>query len=361
MALVPMKMMMRGSRNLILLIFLGPIACKKAPESNSDSMNASHSLGVLSVDSLTYLPPCLKDTKVVLAFVASEKKLYICSAGEWKVAEDLGAKGPQGERGISGQVFSDLSEVWRSVFQKSSSALAFLEIKHSGSQPMSGLPCSLYYSGTGFLVSSSTLLTAAHVLQAREDSSCHSLKLETIRLWFAKDSTGDSGHSSRGPDALGMRVDIQDQGKADIALIEIATQTRAPLPLSTLGFNEANGTLRGAQLGDPVLALGFSGASTFAHLTPGNISGFAKTGPNFLSTLINQKFLLEGVSILAVTSIFGAGASGGPLLQTNGEVLGLLSAGDTASADTEFGYCIELQHLLAFLSKSRVWTNLKNN
>jgi hypothetical protein len=210
-------------------------------------------------------------------------------------------------------------------------------------------PETFQFVGTGWVIAPGTLATNAHVAEALLEGA-PSGRLVAKRSWSDRDELILSVPSIRIHPAYGpwnarlKRVVVRSEGDpsaarsvefipvADVAIIEVELGTTAK-PLAIADVTQVE-----PFLSEPVVYLGFpheniSGFPTL-HAVPGHIT--AKTDFFFLRAPWAESFLIH------YTGAVVGGASGSPMLNRAGQVIGLISAGEnTISAHgerTSFGF-----------------------
>jgi S1-C subfamily serine protease len=160
--------------------------------------------------------------------------------------------------------------------------------------------CQKLLEGTGFVVAPHKVLTAAHVV-AGSDSV-------TVSVDGAEfDAAVVSYHPT-----------------ADIAIIDVPGLSAQPLNLAS--FPAATGT--------EALALGYPNGGSFAAV-PARVREVADlTGPDiYRTTKVTRQ-----VYIVTMAGGLLPGTSGGPLIDMDGHVLGVMFGNDTQQPDTGFGF-----------------------
>lgn len=167
-------------------------------------------------------------------------------------------------------------------------------------------------SGTGFFVSATALVTAEHVI-----ARCRSITLD---------------------DGTPLVLLGADEA-LDLAVLLSARPASSVLPLKTEDE---------VQLGAPAVALGYPLRDLFAQgltVTWGNVSALARQG--------------DPARLLMVTAPIQPGNSGGPLLDSSGQVIGvvvsraddLVVLNDTGSLPQNINFAVSLPPLKSFLNR----------
>jgi len=210
-------------------------------------------------------------------------------------------------------------------------------------------PETFEFHGTGWVIAEGKLATNAHVAESLLGGSFTG-RIVAKRSWSDRDELALSAttmriHPAYGPwNARLKRVVVRSEGDpsaarsvefipvADVAIIEVeAGNTAPPLRLADV-------TKTQVFLSEPVVYIGFpheniSGFPT-VHAVPGHVT--AKTDFFFLRAPWAESYLIH------YTGAVVGGASGSPMFNRAGEVIGLISAGEnTISAHgerTSFGF-----------------------
>jgi S1-C subfamily serine protease len=158
--------------------------------------------------------------------------------------------------------------------------------------------CGRLMGGSGFVVAPQRVLTAAHVV---------------------------SGSDSVSVDADGTVHDAQvvsyDEN-ADVAVLDVPGLTAEPLSLAGLPVSPQT----------EAVALGYPGGGDLA-VVPARVGALLDlTGPN----LSHTARVTRAVYIVSMSGGLPRGASGGPLIDRSGRVLGVLFGNDVKNADTGF-------------------------
>ncbi len=213
----------------------------------------------------------------------------------------------------------------------------------------SGGPEVFQFIGTGWVIAEGKLATNAHVAEALLESSAEG-RLVAKRSWSDRDELALTAktirvHPAYGPwNARLKRVVVRNENDpaaarsisfipvADVAIVEVeAGNTATPLVL-------ADPTKVEPSLSEPVVYLGFpheniAGYPTL-HAVPGYVT--AKTDFFFQRTTWSDSFLIHYCGPVV------GGASGSPMLNRAGQVIGLISAAEnnlSANGErTSFGF-----------------------
>ncbi|SEH92542.1 Trypsin-like peptidase domain-containing protein [Mycolicibacterium rutilum] len=180
--------------------------------------------------------------------------------------------------------------------------------------------CGRLLGGTGFVVAPNRVLTAAHVVAGSDSVS------------ISADDTVLDGQV------------ISYDAAADVAIIDVPGLAAAPLNLAGLPVAPAT----------EAVALGFPDGGAFTAL-PARVSQVVDlTGPDIYRTTT----VTRAVYIVSLPGGLPAGASGGPLVDRSGRVLGIMFGNDVEHADTGFALTsVELaRHTTALTGGLPVWT-----
>ncbi len=308
------------------------------------------------------MPECGDSLKNILVYVDDEGAFKTCNGKEWVVTQiaNKGDKGDGGDRGPSGVVNADITAQLQAIWKNNIESNVYIEVKYekTGCGPGDTSCCTQYEGGSGFVVGQDLVATAGHVVAPTVAATCGTLPMVNARIWFPTGPEGDTKHNTLGASASATKVDRSIAATDDTALVQIATGAHKALKISALdeAADHISGT--GVKLGDDVLLMGFSGATTFAHFTPGKINAIQKTGSSFLNSLVQQGVISAGKLVYEYDLVSGGGASGAAVFGLNGEVIGINFAGNTADADTDFGFAVQIKPLRDLLAAPRNWTNL---
>jgi S1-C subfamily serine protease len=164
--------------------------------------------------------------------------------------------------------------------------------------------------GTGFLVAPGHVVTNSHVVQGPG--------AVRIRL--------------QGREPVGCTVVAEDRDE-DLALLRFETSPRVNLPMLRVAPHAA------ASRGTEVMALGFAGDGELLKFTRGSISARADD-PG------------RGPPLLVLDQRINPGNSGGPLCDARGNVVGIVTAKTTASAEMDsYGIALVAETLDRFLGR----------
>lgn len=307
--------------------------------------------------------PCTEADAGKLVYMLETKTLLVCNGSAWGEALSgaKGDKGDDGDKGDKGDGIAEQVEKWRAVFKDSVQRTAYIRATYfkTHNSPAHGADyCKASGSGTGFIVGKDLVATNGHVVEAQlalepVDPVCGSaMPLSKVEVWFP-DATGDTRHHARSPDATATRVDRSIAQSDDLALLEVATGSRAPLTLSKRDESADHISGDGVRLGEEVLLLGFSLGTTFVHFATGKVTGIQPVNAELLPGFID-----EGKLVYQYDLVSASGASGGAVFDAAGEVVGINFAGYTPSANFDMGYALQAKHLRKLLGQARVWTSV---
>ena len=338
---------------LVALFFIHLSSCKalfKNPLSDSSSPSESLVAAELNsraisksvVDKESDLPKCEEKLNPKIIYVNDTSSFYVCKDDKWSAVEMKGEKGDPGP---------SISDLWRQVWKDNVESAAYIEAKYESAY------CYQYESGSGFVVENGVVATNGHVVPENViESGCGTMTLQEVRVWFPEDAKGDTRHQDRNDDGVATHVDWRLEHTHDTVLLKVDTGSRKPLVVATEGEASEHLEGPGVKLGQEVLQLGYSGASTYVHFATGRITAIqpAKTD-GFLSSLISGGLIVDGRTVYEYDLVSGAGSSGGALMSLDGKVIGINFAGNTESADTEFGYAVTVEGLRTLLSEPKQW------
>jgi serine protease Do len=145
------------------------------------------------------------------------------------------------------------------------------------------------YTGSGFLVGPQTMVTALHVVQDQDGTPCRS----TAR----QDGTGRTARL----------MDYSAWSADDLAVVHLS----APLPGYYLTVASTP-----PHVGERVIGLGYSLANPLS-LNQGTVARLTR---------------INGIPYLLMNLFGGHGSSGGPILNLDGQALGLTQVGETDGA-----------------------------
>jgi S1-C subfamily serine protease len=154
---------------------------------------------------------------------------------------------------------------------------SFASVVLVSTQDPKGRPLSF---GSGFVVEKGVVLTNLHVLKGASAG--------TVRLIGDEEPARIAGA-------------VASDASLDLVLLSVPALEAAPLPL---------GDSRAASIGDRVFVVG----------NPQDLEG------TFSEGIISGKRKREGVRLLQITAPISAGSSGGPVLDTNGRVIGVVAS-----------------------------------
>ena len=323
-------------------------------EESSSGANAGRFSGAaFAYESKDELPPCAAATQGSLAYIIEEGQFYLCKDESWEEIDLRGEQGDPGEPATS--INAKLREVWSENIR----SVAFLRVTYGGGACTS--PDRIVARGTGFIVAKDLIATNAHVagsgLQGSSggDYGCPTelVPVEQIEVWFPSDTSGDTNYHDRSSNARVTRLDDTLGESDDLSLLEVNTGSRKPLVISEhdQSPNKVDGP--GVRLGEEVLLIGYSKGDPFAHFVPGQVNAIQPVTAEFL-----DGFLERGRIVYQVDTVAGSGSSGGPLLNLEGEVVGINFAGDSPSSDTTFSYSYRVKPLRDLLEQNRSWHSL---
>lgn len=176
--------------------------------------------------------------------------------------------------------------------------------------------CGTLTGGSGFVVAPQKVVTAAHVVAGSDSVSV--------------DADGT---------VLAARVVSYDEN-ADVAVLDVPGLTAAPLSLAGLPVSPHT----------EAVALGYPGDGDLS-VVPAQIGALLDlTGPN----LSHTARVTRAVYVVSMSGGLPRGASGGPLIDRSGRVLGVLFGNDVNSTDTGFALTsVELTRHTAGLDHAR--------
>ncbi len=324
-------------------LFNNPLKDAEHETSNIVSSDVnSKTISKSVVDKESDLPKCEEKLNPKVVYVSDLASFYICKDSNWTAAEMKGEKGDPGP---------SISDLWRQVWKDSVKSAAYIESKYESNY------CYQYESGSGFVVEQGVVATNGHVVPvAITKSGCGTMILVEVRVWYPEDAKGDTRHRDRNDDGVATHVDRRLEKTHDTILVKVDTGERQPLTIATKDQASDHITGTGVKLGQEVLQLGFSGASTYVHFATGRVTAIqaAKSG-GFLSSLISLNLIENGRLVYEYDLVSGAGSSGGALMSLDGRVIGVNFAGNTEQSDTEFGYGVTAEGLRTLLSGNKQW------
>jgi len=343
----------------ILLLCLLLFGCKifKGKEGDSKSSDdlAGTPTGVAIFATEKDLPKCDDKTAKAVAYVKDQKQFLTCEKGKWTVmvvAGEPGEQGEPGERGPPGVVDSTIAGTWQSIFRDNVQSVVFIESRYAGAD------CTQYESGTGFVVGTNLVATNGHVAAESIEAVCGEAQLNRLRIWFPLSNAGDTTHTVKGADASVTKVDRSVANSDDLVLLQVATGTHQALKVSALDEAADHLSGPGVKLSDEIMLIGYTSGTTFAHLAPGKINAIQPVGPAFLNSLVTKGIISPGKLVYQYDLVAGGGASGSPVFALNGEVVGINFAGNTADADTDYGFGLQVKPLRLLLQATRNWEDL---
>ncbi|MFK7823996.1 MAG: trypsin-like peptidase domain-containing protein [Oligoflexales bacterium] len=151
-------------------------------------------------------------------------------------------------------------------------------------------------------------------------------------------------------------IDMSLGGSDDLALLQVDTGPRNPVSLSETDFSTDVLSSDGTRLNEDVLLIGYSRGDRFAHFATGNINQVIRFDQMITSPLArNGFFTADNRMVYMYDLVSGGGSSGGPIFNLAGELISYNFAGDVSSADTDFGYGLQVIHIRALLAEPRIW------
>jgi len=311
--------------------------------------------GLWSLPNEAQLPPCTADRAGILYFIVDQKVFKSCTNGVWGTVDIRGEKGEKGDAGAEGTNGIDgtdqFTAAWRQVWSENVRSTVYIRSTFRNML----LNCGGAMSGTGFVVGANLVATNGHVVPAAitDDLSCPNMVLTSVDVWFPTSIGGDTFHNQSPATARAVAVDRQIAVSDDIALVQVATTDRVPLTLSARDEAADKLTGDGVKLGEPVLLIGFSLGTTFAHFATGAVTALQAVNERLLSG-----FLAPGRLVYEFDLVSGGGSSGGPILDLRGQVIGVNFAEAAAQTGVEWGYAAQVKHLRNLLAGERVWTQI---
>ncbi|NRA47331.1 MAG: trypsin-like peptidase domain-containing protein [Oligoflexales bacterium] len=114
----------------------------------------------------------------------------------------------------------------------------------------------------------------------------------------------------------------------------------------------------GVSLAQDVLLMAYSLGLPFLQVTTGNINGIqnVETVLQDEDTPIDDRFLDPSRSVYIYDLLSTGGSSGGPVLNGEGEVIGINFAEFTNISNIEYGFAIQVKHLRNLLAQDRNFT-----
>lgn len=187
---------------------------------------------------------------------------------------------------LSAPLFAQMTP--RQIYQKNSDSVVLIIAKNSdGSRS----------KGTGFVIDESKVLTNAHVVLEEGNKIP-----EQIRIFLKKDNINDEATKTyrKGRSAKIIRYDSD----LDLALLQV----KRIKSIESIGIADSNEVM----VGDPVLAIGHPESGGLWSLTSGRIGAVIK----------NQSGI-KGKHVFQTETSLNRGNSGGPLINGNGEMIGV--------------------------------------
>ena len=360
----------------LALAFIYVFSCKPKTKEEvvvvSSQASASDKNGAFVVAKTSDLPTCDTSINQALAYVEESKEFKTCKDGEW-TSLDINSKFVKE---------ADTTDAWRIIWQGNIEKIALVNMVWGDLLDKCPLLPEPSGRGTAFMVGANLLATAGHVVkqiylltvdwEGNQDlkdqivSACShlikeqttskvilSLPLKKVNLWFPVSKEGKTAVNSEGPAAVAKAVDISLVETDDVALIQTENLDRSGVTLSSrdqADESKAEEKPTGVYLGEPMIILGYSMSTDYAHFVTGHINAFKGNQDTYFQSISQDRFVYE------YDAVTGTGSSGGPVFDLNGEVIALHFAGDQTTSDTEFGYGIQIKHLRSLLESQRVWT-----
>jgi S1-C subfamily serine protease len=203
------------------------------------------------------------------------------------------------------------------VVQRVSPAVVSVTAKAVAVDPLTGQAVSQEGEGTGFIVApGGVIVTNFHVIEAPPQGSLRSIQVVTA------DGTSLAAHL------------IGGDADADIAVLQVDVGSQMP----TIEL----GSARKLELGEPVVALGFAlGLAGGPSVTSGIVSALDRTiqaGGGSSPTRTYEDLIQTDAAI-------NPGNSGGPLVDLDGTVIGMNTAGVQASSAENIGFAISIDRV----------------
>jgi len=216
-----------------------------------------------------------------------------------------------------------------------------------------GVPLTRSYTGSGFLVSQQgQILTNRHVVEPwmgdETDKQIIQEGFEAIRLFFVAYFPGDEH-------AYALTV-LKNSSTADVSLLEMKLGEHHP-PVLTLSHDKP-------RMGEPILLLGYPGGydallARYSAQTIKSVVAEHPSSPGQLSQALARRNLIRPIStqghlgdVLKDRLVYDAqtthGGSGGPILNSRGEVIGINFAILESFSGSNFGVPVDhARNLLA--------------
>jgi S1-C subfamily serine protease len=178
--------------------------------------------------------------------------------------------------------------------------------------------CGTLLGGTGFVVAPQKVLTAAHVVAGSDSVTV-------------------------GEEQLAGQV-VSYDSSADVAILDVPELSAPSLDLAPLPV----------PVGTQATALGYPGGGAFTAVAA-SVRGLVDlTGPD----IYHLTKVTRAVYVVSIDGGLPAGASGGPLIDDNGRVLGVMFGDDVRHPDTGFALTsVELARQTSGLQRTGpVWT-----
>ncbi len=330
------------------------------------------------VENAANLPACTDKLEGAMVFVEDVKEFQSCKKGQWKTLE----------ANVQYVQDRDMTDAWRQIWKDNIERIASVGVVWGDLLDRCPLLPEPSGRGTAFMVGENMLISAVHVvkqvylltldwegndeLKSQVTTNCQhlikeqdakkvvlTLALKKVLLWFPASSSGKTDYLNTSPTTEGTAVDLEIAATDDLALIQANTAGRTSLKISDrdeASESEAQGAEKptGVFLGEPVMVLGYSSSTDYAHFVTGRINAQKLNRDRYFASIADDKMVYE------YDAVTGTGASGGPVFDVGGQVIAIHFAADQTSLGTEFGYGIQIKHLRNLLQKERIWTPVPN-
>lgn len=337
--------MLNKYKLILFVVIIICVGCKKKFSSKNSVEPSSKDEKVTVIESSNLLEKCDATKNFNIVYIKDVQKLMICLDLKWQEINTTSSQTIQ--QNITNQIaINSLSELWRDIWIKNVQKVTYIWVKYKTEEN-----CNVFYSGgSGFVVETNIVVTNGHIIRADNCS------IEWIKVYFLSNvsMSGQLNHFE-----LATHIDKSIMTTDDMVLIQTNTGNITPVLLSELDEASDNVQSKGTKIGDDVMLLSYVGGTNFVHLTTGKINAIQKISTKFLYDLVLSGLLVEGKYVYEYDLISGSGASGAPVFNTDGKVIGIHFAGNNSAADTEFGYALQIKPLRELLAKPRQWVLLK--